>query len=172
MEQVLLQEDSRGKLAKVIESRAVYLLSMREHGDLELLRKLSQKFSEAKNYPDLVKTVLEICQKQGSQSDERYIQSYVRQAIAKGQGAYKIRQNLQGRTSQLSIVDAELSLDDEVWIELAQAVLEKKYGDIQKPSQRKEQAKRMRFLQSRGFTQSQIYKVFHLNPASGCVYMA
>ncbi len=147
-------------LIKKIESRAVYLLSIREHGDLELLQKLLQKFPEAKKYSNILQDVLVTCKENGWQNDARYIESFVRYAIEKGQGCYKIRHNLKCRTSHISLVDGELDLDDEIWIEQARSVLVKKYGDALKPSQRNEQAKRMRFLQSRGFTQSQIYKAF------------
>ena len=162
-------------LVKQIESRAVYLLSMREHGDLELQKKLEQKLPDiarqvaeidsldtldASKLPCLVKMTLETCQKNHWQSDARYIEAFVRQAIEKGQGPYKIRQNLNGRTSHSDLVSAELDLDDDIWIEQAQVTLEKKYGDNRKPSQRNEQAKRMRFLQSRGFSPSHIYKAF------------
>lgn len=147
-------------LTKQVESRALALLAMREHGDLELIAKLNQKFPELENQPGLVKIVLENCQKQGWQNDERFIEAYVRQALDKGHGPYKIRQALQGKTSHSESLEAALDLGDEDWVELAQAALEKKYGDLDKPKARNEQAKRMRFLQSRGFTQSQIYKAF------------
>ncbi len=154
-------------LQQQIQARAVYLLAMREHGDLELTQKLRQKFKSIaqvqallEELPFLVQETLVICQHENWQSDVRYIEAYVRQAFEKGQGAYKIRQNLQGRTSHQIEVEQALALDDEVWIELAQTVLDKKYGDHELPEQRKEQAKMMRFLQSRGFSQTQIYKSF------------
>jgi len=150
-----------------IQGRAVYLLAMREHGDLELKQKLLQKFeAEAKQLAlsdrlsNLVDEVIEMCQKEHWQSDSRYIEAYVRQAFEKGQGPYKIYQNLQGRTSKRDEVEDALSLDDEIWIELAQSVLDKKYGNHLLPKQRNEQGKRMRFLQSRGFSQTHIYKSF------------
>lgn len=147
-------------LTRQAEARALALLSMREHGDLELITKLEQKLPALQNQPGLVKIVLENCQKQGWQSDERFIEAYVHQGLDKGYGPYKIRQALLNKTSRSDLLDAALELGDEDWIEHARAALEKKYGDLEKPKARNEQAKRMRFLQSRGFTQSQIYKAF------------
>lgn len=150
-----------------IQARAMYLLAMREHGDLELTKKLCQKFKAiaqaqalSEELPFLVQKIIVNCQHENWQSDLRYIEAFVRQAFDKGQGAYKIRQNLQGRTSHQNEVDQALALEDDIWIELAQTVLDKKYGDHELPQKRNEQAKRMRFLQSRGFSQTQIYKSF------------
>lgn len=147
-------------LTPQVESRALMLLAMREHGDLELINKLYQKFPELKASTGGVIFVLQKCQEQGWQSDERYVESYVRMALDKGQGLHKIRQTLQSRTSRMDLVNAALGLDESEWIDLARQALEKKYNDTAKPAARNEQAKRMRFLQSRGFTQSQIYKAF------------
>jgi regulatory protein len=43
---------------------------------------------------------------------------------------------------------------------VARALLDKKYGETAKPAESKEQARRLRFLQSRGFSASQCYKAF------------
>lgn len=156
-EMEMASEDER-ELVKQIESRAVYLLSMREHGDKELRHKLLQKFPESENRPQLVDFVLDRCRQNNWLSNERFIESYVRLAMEKGQGPYKIKQSLQAKTSSMELMDAYLSLDDSDWAEMAQEVLIKKYGDADKPREMKEQARRMRFLASRGFSQSQIWK--------------
>ena len=104
--------------------------------------------------------LLEQAQAENWQSDERYVEAYVHQALQKGQGPNKIRQTLQQRTSRSDLIEAYLALEDADWIDLARQALIKKYGDAQKPTQRNEQAKRMRFLQSRGFTSEQIWKSF------------
>ncbi|MDG4812159.1 regulatory protein RecX [Hydrogenovibrio sp. 3SP14C1] len=155
------EQDERQELAKQLESRAVYLLSMREHGRKELANKLFQKFAEVENYPGLVDFVLDKCVENNWLSDERYIEAYVRQAMEKGQGPYKIRQTLRLRTSREDLVEVHLAMEDSDWADLAKEVLQKKYGKSSGSLERKEQAKRMRFLQSRGFSQSQIWKAFN-----------
>lgn len=142
---------------KVLE-RAHYLLAMREHGDRELLRKLQQKFAHLEADHDLLSSVLQLCQERNWQSDERYVESYVRQALAKGQGALKIRQALQRTTTHNGLIESYLSLDELDWVDYAKQVLQKKYGTAETPTDKKEQAKRLRFLQSRGFSTSQCYK--------------
>lgn len=159
------------KLAKQIESRAVYLLGMREHGLKELRSKLRTKFPETpemleacQEIPglvnDLVDDALQRCQQNNWQSDERYIEQAVRNWTLKGSGPNKIRQKLSITTDRDDLISSYLDWDDSEWIELAKEVLIKKYGDTHKPEARNEQAKRMRFLQSRGFAPNTIWKAF------------
>lgn len=152
--------DSPQALFKIMLGRAQMLLAMREHGAKELAVKLQQKFEDYDGAASLVDQVIEFCQQQNWQSDARYVESYVRMAMEKGQGALKIRQKLMRASDSQSIIDAHLSLDDDVWCDIAREQLEKKYSDTQPPADRKEHAKRLRFLQSRGFSVSQCYKAF------------
>ncbi len=158
-------------LSQQIESRAVYLLAMREHGAKELKTKLVTKFPETpellaacKELPGLVKSliddVLKKCQDNHWQSDERYIEQAVRNWAAKGSGPVKIRQKLQQASYRDDLITMYLDWDESEWLELAKDVLIKKYGDTCKPEARNEQAKRMRFLQSRGFAPHVIWQAF------------
>jgi regulatory protein len=170
----LLVEDGFAEvqaLSKQIESRAVYLLAMREHGAKELKTKLVTKFPETpellescKELPGLVKSliddVLKKCQDNNWQSDERYIELAVRNWAAKGSGPVKIRQKLQQASYRSDLITMYLDWDESEWLELAKDVLIKKYGDTCKPEARNEQAKRMRFLQSRGFAPHVIWQAF------------
>lgn len=159
------------ELSKKIEAKAVALLAMREHGSKELKQKLLTKFPETSELlaeyselPGLVKQlvtdVLILCQENNWQSDERYVEQAVRNYVAKGHGPQKIRQKLQQACYDNDLISAALDWDESDWADLAQTVLEKKYGDTQKPTEKKEQARRMRFLQSRGFSPSTIWKAF------------
>ncbi len=170
----LLVEDGFAEvqpLSKKIESRAVYLLAMREHGAKELKTKLVTKFPETpellatcKELPGLVKSlvddVLKKCHDNNWQSDERYIEQAVRNWAAKGSGPVKIRQKLQQASYRDDLITMYLDWDESEWLELAKDVLIKKYGDTCKPEARNEQAKRMRFLQSRGFAPHVIWQTF------------
>lgn len=176
-------------LIQQMQSKLLSWVAVREHGDLELQQKFQRSFAEKvaqispqdwefwqqsapekaeailafgdwQDWQSRWQSLLQQAQAQNWQSDERYIEAYVNQALQKGQGAYKIRQTLQQRTSRSDLIEAYLDLEASGWIALAQQVLEKKYGDARKPSSRNEQAKRMRFLQSRGFTSEQIWKSF------------
>jgi len=156
----MIEQDDPQRFFKTLVNRAQYLLAMREHGAKELKAKLEQKFPEAQSQPGLVEKAVEFCQQQNWQSDARYIESYVRQAIEKGQGALKIRQALMRASDDTLLIANSLALGDDVWIEVARALLDKKYGETAKPAEPKEQARRLRFLQSRGFSASQCYKAF------------
>lgn len=164
-------ETAQTALRHQIEARAVSLLALREHGDKELKQKLLKKFpaSEAmfaKYQLDesalkvLIFEVVEHCQAQNWQSDERFVEQMVNSLRNKGQGAMKIRQKLQQATSRSDLIDAFLDIDADDWLAQARAALEKKYGNCDKPKERNEQAKRMRFLQSRGFNSDVIWKAF------------
>ncbi|MDY0137541.1 MAG: regulatory protein RecX [Thiomicrospira sp.] len=141
-------------------ARAQSLLAMREHGAKELKQKLLQKLPQLNNLAGLLDEVLAYCQAQNWQSDARYIDSYVRMACEKGQGALKIRQHLQQTSDQRDLIEQALARADEDWLTIAQAALLKKYGEIARPVETKDYAKRVRFLQSRGFTMSQCYRAF------------
>lgn len=164
-------EKALEQLFNRIESRAVLLLAIREHGAKELKTKLMSKFPETDELlletqepagllKRLVEDVIEYCQSQGWQSDERYMEQVVSSMMEKGQGPNKIRQKLQQACQNSSLISHYLNLDTEVWLEVASEVVLKKYGDLSRPANRNEQAKRMRFLQSRGFSPEVIWKVF------------
>ena len=158
-------------LVKQIESRAVYLLGIREHGAKELKSKLLTKFPETPELlaehqevsgfiASLVDDVLQRCQENNWQSDERYIEQAVRNWAAKGSGPIKIRQKLKMASDRDDLISGYLDWDESEWLTLALEALVKKYGNAHFPEARKEQAKRMRFLQSRGFSSEVIWKAF------------
>lgn len=159
------------QLFKQIESRAVMLLAIREHGAKELKTKLISKFpetpellAETQEPAGLVKylidDVIELCQTHNWQSDERYLEQVVGSMMEKGQGPMKIRQKCQQACQDSSLIDAYLDIDSSEWLAIAREVMMKKYGDLSRPANRNEQAKRMRFLQSRGFASEVVWKVF------------
>lgn len=165
------QQAAQTALSQDIEARAVSLLAIREHGDKELRQKLKKKFHltqalQAKYQLDetalmaLIDSVVAHCQAQNWQDDERYIEQAVLNLSQKGQGPMKIRQKLQQTSSRTDLIDAYLDWELEDWLDIARQVVLKKYGNLQKPTSRNEQAKRMRFLQSRGFGSDIIWKVF------------
>ncbi|WP_373018154.1 regulatory protein RecX [Thiomicrorhabdus sp.] len=168
------QEDADSiveSLSRQIESKAVALLAIREHGAKELKAKLLTKFpetdellAETRQPPGLLKLlvddVIQRCQENNWQSDQRYIEQAVFSLMNKGQGPLKIRQKLQQTSDDSSQIEASLDLDEADWLDVMREVLLKKYGELDKPQQRNEQAKRMRFLQSRGFPAEWIWKVY------------
>jgi len=146
------QEDSPEKKAK---KYALDCLIRREHGSVELLRKM-----KAKGYEEEVcETVLQDLIDEGSQSDMRFAIAMVAHGAFKGQGPVKIRQDIQqkGLTGEIvSLAFEEAEID---WHGLAMEVRIKKYGPCM-PEVWKDKAKQMRFLQQRGFEMDQIQFAF------------
>ncbi|MBN2864601.1 MAG: regulatory protein RecX [Thiotrichales bacterium] len=147
------------------------LLAIREHGAKELKTKLISKFPETPELltetqepaglvKSLIDDVIELCQSNNWQSDERYLEQAVRSMMDKGQGPMKIRQKCQQACQDSSLIDAYLDIEPQEWLAVARDVMMKKYGDLSRPANRNEQAKRMRFLQSRGFSSEVVWKVF------------
>lgn len=91
------------------------------------------------------------------QSDERYTESYVNMRRNRGYGPLKIKQELQQRGVSTELVEAYVEFNDRVWLETARQAYEKKFGGKTLDTAN-ERAKRMRFLQSRGFTGDIIQK--------------
>jgi len=77
----------------------------------------------------------------------------------RGYGPLKIKQELQQRGVCSDLVSAYVEFSDPVWLDTACRAYEKKYGARVLDSAN-ERAKRMRFLQSRGFTGDIIQKTF------------
>lgn len=133
------------------KENALYLLSRRDHGEYELAQKLLSKGFEAQE----VQQALSFCQEQGYLNDLRFAQSQVRQHIAKGHGERRIRQELQQKRVAADIVSQAMDDEGTDWFELARQTAEKKFTTLS-TRDNKEYAKRVRFLQYRGFSFEQI----------------
>jgi len=138
-----------------IRNSALDILARREHTRLELTRKLKAKdFTE-----DEIDAQIQVLIQDGLQSDERYAESYVHMRRKRGYGPLKIKQELQQRGVSSDLVDTFVEFNDEIWLDTACQAYEKKFG-LNALDSANERAKRMRFLQSRGFTGDIIQKTF------------
>lgn len=102
---------------------------------------------------------MEVLIQDGLQSDERYAESYVHMRRKRGYGPLKIKQELQQRGVSSDLVDIFVEFNDKIWLDTACQAYEKKFSGKQLDTAN-ERAKRMRFLQSRGFTGDIIQKTF------------
>lgn len=129
-----------------LRERALGLLARREHSRAELRRKLA----DADASPGELDALLDDLAAAGLQSDGRYAESFVRSRIERGQGPLRIRQELRRRG--VDAVRAEQALDeaDVDWDVRLREVHRKRFGGAP-PSDRREQARRARFLAQRGF---------------------
>jgi len=91
-------------------------------------------------------------------SDERYAEAYIRMRQLKGFGPIRIAMELSERGVKESIVDAFLDASDEIWQQTLVQQYQKKYKK-KTIEDYNDKAKRIRFLQYRGFPLDQIYQV-------------
>jgi len=132
-----------------LRARALRLLARREHSRAELSRKLAPRAES----PEALQALLDSLEQKKQLSDERFAAERAH-VLSRKFGAVRIRQDLKAKgidPELVSRVSAEGELD------LARAILERKYRE---PAEtRGERAKRMRFLQSRGFSSEIIFKL-------------
>ena len=134
---------------------ALNLLSQREHSQFELQQKLSLR-----NYStDIIESVVTRLLKENLLSDARYSESYARMRANKGYGPLRIRQELYERGVAKEIVGEMLSENETDWLDILQRTHDKKFKPSQ-PDSTAERAKRIRFLQQRGFGLDLINQVF------------
>ena len=135
-----------------IRLAAMNLLSRREHSAKELHQKLRKRFKD----PDLVDQQVQRLADENLQSDERFAESFLRQRISRGQGPIRIRQEMRQRGILDPDISATLEAGAPDWYALAEATLHRKFGE-DASANIKDQAKRSRFMQYRGFS-SEHYK--------------
>lgn len=123
----------------------MHLLSLREHSRFELERKLLRRYEQV-----TVQQVLQNLARQGLQSDDRFAEQYVYSRRNRGYGPLRIRAELIEKGIAEELIVAWLDAPEQDWRVLMLETAEKKFG-TQPPADRREMAKRGRFLSSRGF---------------------
>ncbi len=130
---------------------AVGLLARREHSRSELERKLSKRgFAKAE-----IDTLLSRLQTDGLQSESRFTEEYVHSRSQKGYGPVRIKDELQQRGIDESLLEEFLDFQSQKWEQIAIDAQVKRFGAVP-PENYRDYAKRVRFLQYRGFTAQQI----------------
>ena len=125
---------------------AIDLLSRREHSQLELWAKL-----EKREFPqEQIEKALEQLITRDYQSDQRFLEDFVRSRVLRGKGPLLISQELRQRGVDRSAFEAHCHECEIDWYEVAEQTYLKKFGEIAADSMR-ERAKRVRFMQSKGF---------------------
>ena len=132
-----------------LRARALRLLARREHTRQELESKLSPHAGSSED----LKGLLAGLKQKNQLSEERFAEERARQ-LSRKYGAARIRQDLKAKGVSEELI-ARVSPAGE--LERARAILERKYREP--ASSREERAKRMRFLQSRGFSSEIIFKL-------------
>lgn len=145
-----------------IKACALRLLARREHAKNELIRKLLQRNFKLEN----ILPVLETLTEKNWQSDERFVENYIRSCINKGYGPLKIEAALRERGISSAMITQYLPHDRDFWSEQIKKVWEKKFSRVDK-TDHSSVIQQQRFLLSRGFTGEQIKKAVIPSEAEG-----
>jgi len=133
-----------------LRARALRLLARREHTRQELEGKLSPHAGSSEDLENLISGL-----KQKNQlSEERFAEERARR-LSRKYGAARIRQDLKAKGVSEELISRFSSSENEM--QKAKEILERKYRTP--AATREEKAKRMRFLQSRGFSSEIIFKL-------------
>jgi regulatory protein len=153
----LLSDKGEDRFASPLEARkkAMDFLARREYGQTELIKKLADKGFERSVAEQAVIQLTG----EGLQSDARFAESFVQSRINQGKGPVRIRLDLGQRGISDSTTEIALEAVESDWFALAREQRVKKFGDAA-PSDFKEKARQMRFLQYRGFEQDHIQSAF------------
>lgn len=128
-----------------VRRAAMDLLARREHGRMELSRKLRSRGAPA----DLIDPALERLTDEGLLSEARYLESFVRMRANAGYGPLRIREELTQRGLPREDVEQALRDSGFDWNAQLHEVWLRKFGEL--PSDQRERARQGRFLSYRGY---------------------
>lgn len=132
---------------------AMDYLARREHSRLELTRKLASKeFTQSE-----ISSTLDQLEQDQLLNDARFAEAYTQSRVNRGYGPVRIRQELQERGVAAGITDQVLEVWSGEWSGLAAKQQQKKFKN--KAKDFTERSKQARFLQYRGFTAEQIWRI-------------
>ena len=128
---------------------AMNLLARREHSMRELRIKLARRFADE----ELIAVELQRLAEENLQSDQRFGESYARQRAGAGFGPLRVRQEMRDRGLSDGDVSEAFEAQGLDWTQIAAQAYSKKYGlpETREVLELKEQARRSRFMQYRGF---------------------
>jgi len=130
------------------------LLARREHGRVELTRKLLQRGA----CQDMIDTALDRLTQEGLLSESRYLESYINYRAGSGYGPLRIREELSQRGLSRGDIEEALRESGFNWQEQLQDTWRRKFAG-KLPEDAKERARQGRFLSYRGYTLEMIGRV-------------
>lgn len=137
--------------AVAVRRAAMDLLARREHGRVELARKLRQRGAPQ----ELIDAALDRLVEEGLLSESRYLESFIASRARAGYGPMRIREELVQRGLPRPAIEQSLSKAEIDWGEQLRELWQRKFAG-QLPADLREKAKQARFLAYRGFSQEQI----------------
>lgn len=129
------------------------LLARREHGRVELTRKLRQRGAPA----ELIEPALDRLAEEGLLSEARYLESFISYRARSGYGPARIREELGQRGLARGDIDQALRECGIDWREQLEEVWRRKFGE--QPNDARERAQQGRFLAYRGYSMEMISRL-------------
>ena len=138
-----------------VRRTAMDLLARREHGRVELTRKLRQRGA----LPEMIDTALDRLTEEGLLSEARYLECFVSYRARSGYGPLRIREELSQRGLQRNDIELALRESGINWQEQLEDTWRRKFaGHL--PIDVRERAKQGRFLSYRGYSMEMIGRLF------------
>lgn len=134
-----------------VRRAAMDLLARREHGRVELARKLARRGASA----ELIETVLDRLANEGLLSEFRYLEAFVASRARAGYGPLRIREELAQRGLPRQAVEQALRESGLDWGELLVDTWRRRFAG-RLPEDAREHARQGRFLGYRGFSPEMI----------------
>jgi len=136
-----------------VRRAAMDLLARREHGRVELTRKLQRKGAPA----ELIEPALARLAEEGLLNESRYLEAYVASRARGGYGPLRIREELAQRGLARGDIEQALQAADVDWGLSLRTLWQRRFG--LQPGDARERARQGRFLANRGFALEQIARL-------------
>ena len=130
-----------------VRRAAMDLLARREHGRVELTRKLRKRGAPQ----ELIEAALQRLSEEGLLSEARYLESFVAYRARAGYGPQRIREELGQRGLERGDIDQALRESAIDWFESLRETWQRKFAG-RLPMDARERAKQGRFLAYRGYS--------------------
>jgi len=142
-----------------VRRAAMDLLARREHGRVELSRKLRQRGAPA----ELIEEALERLAEEGLLSEARYLESFIRMRANAGYGPLRIREELAQRGLSRSDIDQALRESGYDWSEQLRDLWQRRFAG-KLPIDARERARQGRFLSYRGYSPDMVGRLLRGGP--------
>ena len=136
------------------KKKSLDLLSRRDHSSLELKRKLLDRGFSI----ELVDRTIKLLLNKKYLDDHRFAREFFHFKYSAGQGPIKIKSELRRKGIDKDLIDSLFNDLEYDWSRLAEKVLNKKFKNSAIDNIN-EYAKRLRYLESRGFEREQVISV-------------
>ncbi len=136
-----------------VRRAAMDLLARREHGRVELERKLRRQGAS----DELIAPALDRLAEQGLLNESRYLEAFVGSRARAGFGPQRIREELAQRGLPRADIATALDEAEVDWMAVLRSVWQRKFGEL--PGDAKSRAQQGRFLAYRGFSAEQISRL-------------